>query len=187
MSGAIPTSDRSAPSHGFEPFIGTFGSRSADIRANFDPTFSFNMADFPYIPEPAQTELSPQGSLCPPWTSTELDAWIGTAIPPQAYASGLQTTDENMLFNPAGTNNVGPAFGGCGYGVPVTENLPQQGQPPSQVGVPSNWAMQDTSPMNTSAPACSNGAAALAEGRSAQREALLAAVDRLVHLAALMQ
>lgn len=145
------------------------------------------MADFPYIPEPAQTELSPQGSLCPPWTSTELDAWIGTAIPPQAYNSELQTADENMLFNPACTDNIGPAFGGCGYGVPMTENLPEQRPPPPLGGMASSWAMQNTSPMNTSAAACSNGAAAVAEGRSAQREALLAAVDRLVHLAALMQ
>lgn len=159
---------------------------SAETRANFDPTFTFNMSDLPHIPEPAQIELSPQGSLCPPWTSTELDAWIGTAIP-QTYASELQTKDKNMLFNQAGTGNAEPAFAGCGYSVPLTENLPEQGPPPPQGGMPSSWGMQDTSLMHTSTAACSNGTAAAAEGRGAQREALLAAVDRLVHLAALMQ
>lgn len=63
-----------------QPFTETSMLQDAEI--SFDASFAFNIADFPYVPEPAQTHLSPQGTFCPQWTSTELDAWIGTIVPP---------------------------------------------------------------------------------------------------------
>lgn len=90
-------------------------------------------------------------------------------------------------------NNVDPSanmasesgfnFFDAGLGIPINAVNNQGGGQPQDS---STWSMEDLSPMHNTAFASSSGASPGAD-RSAQKEALLAAVDRLIQLASLMQ
>ena len=165
--------------HGFEPYLPPYVPDHS--QTTFDPTFAFNICDFPYVPEPAQTQLSPQGSLCQPWSSSELDNWIGIAVP-QAADPTYQCQDMMLhAEHTAGTLGI-PSHGA--FDLPMVASTADT-QQPHMGATASTWTMEHLAPIAPTVTAC-NGSVS-AEGRHAQREVLLAAVDRLVQLAALMQ
>lgn len=115
-----------------------------------------------------------------PYTAAELDAWMG---PPIEHSAGT-LEHLNTLANTAterGLNLFDP-----GFGMPMGAMGANQDQGSGQPQDSSNWSMEDLSPMNNTAFASSSGATPGTD-RSAQKEALLAAVDRLIQLASLMQ
>lgn len=174
----IPSPAATQLPQSFEPFMEPI--IPIQDQPTFDPTFAFNFTDFPYIPEPPQTQLSPQGSLCPPWTATELDAWVGTAVS-QSFPSECQ---QSVLLHPEGCEpNIGMSLRDS-FSPPFNGPCEDQQQPP-QATMSSAWGVQNTSPFHTTITASSNRLPSVE--RSAQREVLLAAVDRLVQLATLMQ
>lgn len=115
-----------------------------------------------------------------PYNAAELDAWMGPPIEnPGGSLNNLHT-----LANTAAERGLD--FFDPGFGIPVGAMGNSQGQGGGQPRDSSNWSMEDLSPMNNTAFASSSGASPGTD-RSAQKEALLAAVDRLIQLASLMQ
>ncbi|KAF7192820.1 hypothetical protein HII31_05868 [Pseudocercospora fuligena] len=148
----------------------------------FDTTFAFNFTDFPYIPEPAQTNLSPQGSLCPPWTSTELDSWIGTATA-QPFPLDCHSADRSTFRNAVCEPHGGMSLNGS-YCPPLDGPFTEQ-QISAHGAMAPTWGVQRASPSQATQAVVDPSSND--EACSAQRKVLLAAVDRLVQLATLMQ
>jgi len=145
---------------------------------------TYDFTTFPYVPGPEQNHFTPQGEECLPYTSAELDAWLGTSS---------ATTHMSNVFDPTqvGSEQVLQDFGSIttmedlsfgnalhSEGAPSVQGGPQQSQDLSP------WSIGNDSSMNT-ALHMYNGALDT-ENRNPQRQVLLAAVDRLVQLASLI-
>lgn len=154
---------------------------SAGFQTDNDNIF-FNISDFPYEPDPSMPPPHAQNAMhsFAPYNAAEMDAWMG---PPMENPIGSMD-NISTLANTAterGLNLFDP-----GFGIPVNPLGASQGQRGGQPQGTSNWGLEELSPMNHTAFASSSGASPGTD-RSAQKEALLAAVDRLIQLASLMQ
>lgn len=161
------------------------GSSSAEPLSGFqtdNDNVLFNISDFPYEPDPSMPPPHVQNAMhCfTPYDTAEMDAWMG---PPIENTIGPM---DNIpaLANAAmerGLNLFDP-----GFGLPANPLGASPGQRGGQPQGSSSWGLEDLSPMNHTAFASSIGASPGTD-RSAQKEALLSAVDRLIQLASLMQ
>ena len=120
--------------------------------------------------------------MLPPYPAADLDAWIGTPMPRSFANTDKQV--QNGDFQSLGAGNIGGTPFDTGFGLPVDAMASSQGGPQApQDGSP--WTVDELSPSNTTFAAGSN--CNIGNGCNAQKEVLLAAVDRLIQLASLMQ
>lgn len=139
---------------------------------------SFNLPEFPYVPNPDLPQIQVQESLLLPasplgdlgqWGLSEIENWIGTTTSSQPLqdsenSAPMQVTSIGLPFDPMASCRV-----------PL-------GEPHTEV----TWNRDDLSPANTF-PAAPGVSTTRGNTSNEQREDLLSAVDHLKQLVSLIQ
>jgi hypothetical protein len=159
-----PTTCRDANFHDLHCYASSH-ERPVESPTQGEAIFGFDISDFPYVPDPTQPQVHTQD----PWllyTPAELDTLIGTA----PFVMGMGAAMRTQGFE----NN---------FGFPADAIASIQGHADLPGHCPS-WAPGGASRSTTALDISRTGTAS--EERNSPRQALLAAADRLLQVASLL-
>ncbi|KAF2108080.1 hypothetical protein BDV96DRAFT_588175 [Lophiotrema nucula] len=139
--------------------------------STLDGMFSFNVDDFPNVPDISQQHVSLQDSISQYYDLEDLDAMMSMSEP-----VGTDVLQPQMYF----TQPTPTTTSAISHNPPML--LGQMSREGALHDAGSNWSTEGISPSSTVQGANSTGLGA--ENHNAQRSLLLSAVDRLIELAA---